>query len=126
MLPNSLEALEAQFRKKVATSRNQSAALRQARLARAPRVPQAVSASVIAFIRNPDVAAEVLERAAGRCERCKAKAPFRRASDNTPYLEVHHIIRLADGGEDTVDNAVALCPNCHRKSHYGKPLTQKA
>jgi 5-methylcytosine-specific restriction endonuclease McrA len=125
-LPNSLEALEAQFRKRVAASRNQRPALRRARLAHAPKLPQAVSVSVSAFIRNPDVAAEVLERAAGRCEDCKAKAPFRRASDNTPYLEVHHIIRLADGGEDTVDNAVALCPNCHRKSHYGKPLTRKA
>jgi 5-methylcytosine-specific restriction protein A len=32
---------------------------------------------------------------------------------------VHHRVRLADGGDDTTDNAVALCPNCHRKAHYG-------
>ena len=25
--------------------------------------------------------------------------------------------RLADGGSDTMDNVVALCPNCHRKVH---------
>ena len=23
----------------------------------------------------------------------------------------------ADGGEDTIENAVALCPNCHRMMH---------
>ena len=28
------------------------------------------------------------------------------------------MLRLADGGPDTVENAVALCPNCHRRLHY--------
>ncbi|MEY8786001.1 HNH endonuclease [Citrobacter freundii] len=22
-------------------------------------------------------------------------------------------------GEDSVENAIALCPNCHREAHYG-------
>ena len=26
---------------------------------------------------------------------------------------------LLEGGPDTVENAIALCPNCHRKQHYG-------
>ncbi|MFM0350878.1 HNH endonuclease [Paraburkholderia sp. RL17-347-BIC-D] len=26
---------------------------------------------------------------------------------------------LAQGGPDTVANAIALCPNCHRERHYG-------
>lgn len=42
------------------------------------------------------------------CERYGATAPFIRASDRTQYLEVHHKKRLADGGEDTVENAIAL------------------
>jgi 5-methylcytosine-specific restriction protein A len=25
--------------------------------------------------------------------------------------------QLADGGADTISNAVALCPNCHRRCH---------
>ncbi|HDR7378766.1 TPA: HNH endonuclease [Bacillus toyonensis] len=41
------------------------------------------------------------------------------AKDGTPYLEVHHVVPLATGGEDSVENAVALCQNCHRKAHYG-------
>jgi 5-methylcytosine-specific restriction enzyme A len=26
---------------------------------------------------------------------------------------------LADDGPDIVENAVALCPNCHRRLHHG-------
>lgn len=36
---------------------------------------------------------------------------------NIPFLEVHHVKWLAKGGSDTVNNVVALCPNCHRKMH---------
>ena len=39
--------------------------------------------------------------------------------DGTPYLEVHHKIPLAKDGEDTIENAEALCPNCHREKHFG-------
>lgn len=70
------------------------------------------------FDRNPDVVAEVLTRAAGICEACNDPAPFIRRSNGTPYLEVHHKQWLSDEGEDTVGNAIALCPNCHRKAHY--------
>jgi predicted restriction endonuclease len=73
----------------------------------------------IQYIRNPDVVAEVLERANGICEYCKKEAPFIRATDGTPYLEVHHEVPLSEDGDDTVDNAVAICPNCHRKVHFG-------
>ena len=72
------------------------------------------------YRRNPDVIAEVLHRALGKCEGCLSPAPFERASDGSPYLEVHHRILLSQGGEDTVANAFALCPNCHRKLHFGK------
>lgn len=27
---------------------------------------------------------------------------------------------LSDGGSDTTNNAVAICPNCHRELHYGR------
>ncbi|MCF5216690.1 HNH endonuclease, partial [Pseudomonas syringae] len=53
------------------------------------------------------------------CSLCNQKAPFKRKKDQSPYLEVHHRKRLADGGEDTVANAIAVCPNCHRKAHHG-------
>ncbi|WP_343928453.1 HNH endonuclease signature motif containing protein [Pigmentiphaga daeguensis] len=65
-----------------------------------------------AYVRNPDVVAEALHRARGQCGRCKQPAPFSRRKDGSPYLEVHHIQLLKDGGEDRVENAIALCPNC--------------
>jgi RNA polymerase-interacting CarD/CdnL/TRCF family regulator len=71
------------------------------------------------FLRNQYVIAEVLFRANGLCERCKNSAPFLK-NDGTPFLEVHHKIPLSEGGYDTVENAIALCPNCHRHAHYGK------
>ena len=70
------------------------------------------------FVRDPNVIAWVLEHAAGACEACGEKAPFQR-DDGEPYLEVHHVRPLAEGGPDTVDNAVACCPNCHRHLHHG-------
>lgn len=91
---------------------------RRQRLALAPKLPRVVTVTTTAFVRNADVIAEVLLRAAGRCESCLAPAPFLRKTDHSPYLEVHHKVRLADGGEDTVANAIALCPNCHRREHY--------
>ena len=80
--------------------------------------PESVQASVTQYVRDAEVVAWVLAQASGHCECCEAPAPFFR-EDGSPFLEVHHVQRLADGGEDTVNNAVALCPNCHRELHYG-------
>ncbi len=52
----------------------------------------------------------------GICQLCNAPAPF--SVRGEPYLEAHHIISLADGGKDTIENVIALCPNCHREMHY--------
>jgi len=81
--------------------------------------PETIEISAKVFRRNPDVIAEVLERANGYCESCKDYAPFKRARDKSPFIEVHHRTPLSRGGKDTVANAIALCPNCHRKMHYG-------
>ncbi|MBK3756341.1 HNH endonuclease [Stutzerimonas frequens] len=66
--------------------------------------------------RSPWVAENARRRAKGHCELCGEPAPFKR-KDSSPYLETHHIEWLANGGADTVENTVALCPNCHRKMH---------
>ncbi len=79
------------------------------------------------FVRNPKVAAFVLARAGSRCEACQQKAPFER-DDGRPFLEVHHLRHLASGGPDTVANTIAVCPNCHRRLHFGvnrESLTSK-
>ncbi|WP_218916360.1 MULTISPECIES: HNH endonuclease [Eikenella] len=119
-VPSNLDALNAEEHKRVTESLRISSKERKKRLDAAPKKPEKEIIRVVRFKRNPDVVAEVLERAKGICEVCNNPAPFIRKSDDKPYLEVHHKIRLADGGEDSVENAIALCPNCHRNEHYGK------
>ncbi|MGJ7912628.1 HNH endonuclease [Neobacillus sp. LXY-1] len=109
---------ESDFSHKVNKSLSDKAGRKQ-RLKNAPKTPEIIKVVTTNFKRNPDVVAEVLERANGVCEFCGNNAPFFRASNGTPYLEVHHVIPLALGGEDTIENAVALCPNCHREAHFG-------
>ena len=92
---------------------------RERRLQLFPKKPKRVPVRTFRYVRNPYVIAKVLIRAKGKCEKCRKNAPFNRKRDNQPYLEVHHLTRLADGGDDTVENAIAVCPNCHREYHYG-------
>lgn len=89
--------------------------------------PERVGALAVQFKRDPAVKAWVLDYADGHCELCKKPAPFLDA-EGEPFLELHHVVALADGGPDTVTNAAALCPNCHRGchlSHRRKKLAAK-
>ena len=66
--------------------------------------------------RCAEVKAWVRLEANGICEACGKEAPFI-TEKNGAFLEVHHVVQLSDEGPDTVDNAIAVCPNCHRKLH---------
>lgn len=68
------------------------------------------------YERNPYVTEFAKRRANGVCELCNQVAPFTN-KQNEPYLETHHIEWLSNGGSDTIENTVALCPNCHKKMH---------
>ncbi|MDE1947387.1 MAG: HNH endonuclease [Burkholderiales bacterium] len=115
----SLEVSDAQFSAAVARSRTDSPEARDKRLKKANPTPQTQVVTTRVFKRNADVVAAVLARAQGTCERCEKPAPFARSTDGSPYLEVHHRTQLAHGGQDSVANAIALCPNCHRQLHHG-------
>lgn len=79
--------------------------------------PSRTNGTTSSFVRDPNVVAWVLNEAAGHCEICGNPAPFLRATGE-PYLEVHHARPLGEGGPDTIDNAAACCPNCHRRLHF--------
>ncbi|WP_090211326.1 HNH endonuclease [Litoreibacter janthinus] len=76
-----------------------------------------ISTSSERYVRDPEVIAWVLAEAAGVCENCGNPAPFKRPNGE-PFLEVHHLRPLGEGGRDTTENAAACCPNCHRRLHY--------
>jgi 5-methylcytosine-specific restriction enzyme A len=115
----AVESIEADLEAAVRRSMDGPADERKSRLGLAPKKPTKLVGSTVIYKRNPDVIAEVLIRANGSCEACGKKAPFLKRSDGSPYLEVHHKVRLADNGDDAVENAIAVCPNCHRRAHYG-------
>jgi len=50
-------------------------------------------------------------RANGMCEDCGRKF------SQGWQLDCHHIIPSSFGGDDTLDNAVMLCLECHAKRH---------
>ncbi len=80
--------------------------------------PARTERTATAYERLATVVTYVRQQAAGHCESCDSAAPFVTFAGE-PFLEVHHIRTLADGGSDTISNAVALCPNCHRRLHHG-------
>lgn len=118
--PEPAPVFLAQFDAAVKQSMQDTHAARAARLASADPMPGKTCVTSDVFIRIPDVVATVLLRAKGACEHCQRPAPFRKRSDGSPYLEVHHRVPLAENGSDTVENALALCPNCHREAHLGE------
>jgi 5-methylcytosine-specific restriction protein A len=94
----------------------------RARAYAAARMPKDVSPNDAVrsyFTRSIVIRDYALARAGGSCELCGSSAPFV-TNAGVPFLEVHHIERLTDGGPDSPSSVAALCPNCHREAHYGQ------
>lgn len=69
------------------------------------------------YVRDQSVRNAVLKRAGGLCEYCRSEDFLTTAGNR--FLETHHIISLSEQGSDTVKNVIALCPNDHRRAHFG-------
>jgi len=79
-------------------------------------IPKSIQSRV--FYRSVAVKRYALARAKGVCESCDQAAPFF-TKQGEPYLEVHHLFRIADGGPDMPAGVAAICPTCHRRIHNG-------
>jgi 5-methylcytosine-specific restriction endonuclease McrA len=45
---------------------------------------------------------------------------------HAPWLEIHHIQELGDGGKTEYENLIVLCPNCHTRVHQdGIPKSEE-
>ena len=82
-------------------------------------------------IQNPEIQGEQYQQGTlAAWENLKAYAKYRdgykcRACGKSKHkdgvkLEVHHIIRRADGGTDVPENVVTLCHDCHEAHHKGE------
>ena len=65
----------------------------------------------------PKFGARALERARGNLRMLRLHG-FRMDS-GAVFLETHHVIPLSEGGPDEIWNVVAICPNDHRRAHFG-------
>ena len=93
---------------------------------RPARRPAARPLSTRAYDRDPLVIAIGRKRADHRCEVVDCEHPTFDTADGDRYVEIHHIVPLADGGEDTIDNVACLCPAHHREVHLGGNAQQLA
>jgi hypothetical protein len=121
----ALDAEAAQERAEAAASRLEGQELDNllaryhASLAVRPARPRASSSTTRVYERDPLVIAIARKRAGHRCEVPGCDHPQFMAGDGLPYCEVHHVIPLAEGGEDRIENVACLCPSHHREVHLG-------
>lgn len=99
--------------------------LKQKAISRSRSGPLYFLSSEREYVRDPYISQYAKKVACGVCQLCHNPAPFKDAN-NEPYLESHHIQWLSKGGSDSVDNVIALCPNCHRKMHIINSLEDVA
>ena len=77
LVARSLASLTNELERGTSRATKMSAKSRRAKIKKSPRKPRTVEVVTTAFVRNPLVVAEVLERARGVCEECGDPAPFR-------------------------------------------------
>lgn len=76
------------------------------------------------FPRNLSYAKASLEKAKYLCKFNENHTTFISKSTNKQYMEAHHLIPIKVQDEflyslDVPANIISLCPNCHRKVHFG-------
>jgi 5-methylcytosine-specific restriction endonuclease McrA len=86
------------------------------------------------YVTDPKIGKTVIANAHYLCEYATligAKHPTFLVTNNTFYLEAHHLIPMKAQKDfpnqnlDRVENIVALCPTCHRAVHYGTPSEKR-
>lgn len=61
---------------------------------------------------DPAIRKAVMARDNNTCQCCKKGGP-----DYVDILDLHHIVEVFLGGEDSVANSITLCLNCHKQVH---------
>jgi len=85
---------------------------------KAPLAPTKISKVTNGYKRSRIIVQKAKRRSKYVCDFPKCGWPGFKKEGGGKFIEVHHIIPLAEKGFDTMDNVAALCPECHRKQHY--------
>ncbi len=80
--------------------------------------PQQVQQTIYTYSRNNTLKNYVKRRSDYSCEMPSCNYQGFQKENGERYIEIHHVIPLSERGEDSINNTVALCPNCHRALHY--------
>jgi 5-methylcytosine-specific restriction endonuclease McrA len=75
------------------------------------------------FARDRGWVKEAKEKFGCYCLHPNCKNTFTK-QDKTPYIEVHHIIPLFEGGEDAVWNLAVVCAHHHKMAHFADAEAQ--
>ena len=81
-----------------------------------PEERQQTTTEIIRYLRNQAFRRGVIQ-AYQRCAICGFQYDY--------VLDAAHIVPVADGGTDTYDNGLGLCPNCHRMFDRGLILVDE-
>jgi hypothetical protein len=76
--------------------------------------------TVAGIPRDPVVVAYARTRASYKCEISDCATVAFETLSGLPFVEVHHIHPLGEGGQDKIQNVACLCPAHHREAHHGK------
>lgn len=86
--------------------------------------------NLLSYVRDPYQAYLIKEKSEWLCDYDSTHITFINKSNNKQYVEAHHLIPMSYQGEyeysiDILSNLVSLCPNCHKKIHYGQSEVKK-
>lgn len=80
-------------------------------------MPETREHLVETYVRHKGWAKKAKETFGTDCLVCPCDNHFNKP-DGEPYIEVHHIVPLCEGGEDGVWNLSVLCAHHHRMAHF--------
>lgn len=75
------------------------------------------------FARDRGWVKQAKEKFGSYCLHPNCKNTFNK-QDGLPYIEVHHIIPLFEGGEDAVWNLAVVCAHHHKMAHFADMQSQ--
>ena len=81
--------------------------------------PKRRSQETTCYDRDPMVVTLRKRLAKYSCEVAGCQSVRFRTGRGEFFVEVHHLVQLSEGGPDTLENTVALCPTHHRLLHHG-------